>query len=173
MSLSRRAAREADYAEFVADRQQHLLRIAYAVCGDWHGAEDLLQTSLVKLYLAWHRVHRDGREEAYTRQIIVRTHISDTRRPVFKRERAGLEGWDAAARGDLAYEERSALFDALQQLPEMQRKTVLLRYWLGLSIAEAAADLGIGEGTVKSHASRGLDGLRTVLDPVDAAALER
>ena len=35
-------------------------------------------------------------------------------------------------------EERSALFEALQALPPMQRKTVLLRHWLGLSVEETA-----------------------------------
>ncbi len=38
----------------------------------------------------------------------------------------------------------------------MQRKTVLLRHWLGLSTAETATELQISEGTVKSHTARGL-----------------
>ena len=45
----------------------------------------------------------------------------------------------------------------------MQRKTVVLRYWLSLSVAETAQDLGISVGTVKSHASRGLASLQRVL----------
>ena len=36
----------------------------------------------------------------------------------------------------------------------MQRRTVVLRHWLGLSIEETAAELGIGIGTVKSLSSR-------------------
>jgi len=60
-------------------------------------------------------------------------------------------------------EERSALFDALQELPPMQRKTVLLRHWLGLSVAETARELGISEGTVKSHTSRGVEKLQVAL----------
>ena len=43
----------------------------------------------------------------------------------------------------------------------MQRKVVLLRHWLGLSVAETAHELGIG--TVKSHSSRGLASLQAVL----------
>ena len=34
----------------------------------------------------------------------------------------------------------------------MQRRVVVLRYWLGLSVEETATDLGISTGTVKSHA---------------------
>ena len=155
-------ARDAAYTDFVAARQTHLRRIAYAICGDWHRADDLLQTALVKLYVAWPRVEQQGKEEAYTRRILVRAHIDETRRP-WRRETPGLDGHDPVARADLPTEERSALFDALQELPLMQRKVVVLRHWLGLSVAETADELGIGEGTVKSHTSRGVAALKKAL----------
>jgi RNA polymerase sigma-70 factor (sigma-E family) len=174
MSRASREARDAEYAAFVAARQTHLRRIAYAICGDWHRADDLLQTALVKLYVAWPRLHRDGREEAYTRQILVRANIDESRRP-WRREHPGLDGHDDTARSDLPYEERSALFDALQALPVMQRKTVVLRHWLGLSVEEAARELGISTGTVKSHTSRGLAKLQESLEdyPRQAVSPER
>lgn len=158
----RQAEREAAYVEFVAARQAHLRRIAFGICGDWHQAEDLLQTSLVKLYVAWPRVRRDGREEAYVRRIMVRAQIDETRKPV-RRERPGLDGLDPVAADPVSPEDRSALFDALQELPLMQRKVVLLRHWLGLSVREAAQELGISEGTVKSHSSRGIEKLQAAL----------
>ena len=157
-----RASRDDEFAAFVAARQTHLRRIAYAVCGDWHRADDLLQTALVKLYVAWPRLHRDGREEAYTRQIIVRANIDEHRRP-WRREESGLDGHDPVARTGLPVEDRSALFDALQALPVMQRKVVVLRHWLGLSVEETAHELGISTGTVKSHSSRGIEKLQAVL----------
>jgi RNA polymerase sigma-70 factor (sigma-E family) len=157
-----RAHLEEEYVAFVAARQQHLRRIAYAICGDWHRADDLLQTALTKLYLAWPRLHRDGREEAYVRTILVRAEIDEHRRP-WRRERSTMSPPDRPARALLPAEERSALLDAIRQLPDMQRRTVLLRHWLGLSVQETAAELGIGEGTVKSHTSRALQSLRTVL----------
>lgn len=159
------ASRDEEFSAFVAARQTHLRRIAYAVCGDWHRADDLLQTALVKLYVAWPRLHRDGREEAYTRQIIVRSNIDESRRP-WRRERVGLDGHDAAARPGLGTEERSALFDALQDLPVGQRKVVVLRHWLGLSVEETAAELGISIGTVKSQSSRAVTRLQAVLEPL-------
>ncbi len=159
--------RDTDFTAYVAARQAHLQRVAYAVCGDWDRAEDLLQTALTKLYVAWPRVRRDGREEAYVRQIIVRANLDEVRRPRWRRERTGLDGLDRAApQPDV--DTRDELFAALQALPEMQRSVVVLRYWLGLSVAETAADLGISEGTVKSHAHRVLSRLRSkfvVLEP--------
>ena len=154
--------RDAAYTDFVRARRTHLRRIAYAVCGDWHRADDLVQTALTKLYVAWPRVQRSGNEEAYVRTIIVRANIDESRRP-WRRERATAETPDRPAPPRLGVEERSALFDALQALPPMQRRTVLLRHWLGLSVAEAAHELGISEGTVKSHTSRGLEALQRVL----------
>ena len=161
----RSADRDAAFSEFVAARRTHLRRIAYAVCGDWDRAEDLVQTALVKLYVAWPRVRRDGAEEAYARTIIVRAGIDESRRP-WRRERPGLEGTaEQESREPLPVEERSVLFEALQALPSMQRRVVVLRHWLGLSVAETATELRIGEGTVKSHSSRGLARLQELLAP--------
>ena len=123
-----------------------------------------------QLYLAWPRIHSAGREEAYARQIIVRATIDEARRPWRRRERSGIEERDVPARADLPYEERSALLDALHELPTMQRRVVVLRYWLGLSVEETATDLGISTGTVKSHASRGLESLRGLLQETGRTA---
>lgn len=162
-----KAALEASYVEFVSTRQQHLGRIAYAVTGNHHRAEDLLQTALIKLYRAWPRVERHGSEEAYARQIIMRTAIDDSRRGWFRKERVDTEvahAERAAPSTPAGPEERDELFTALQSLPVMQRKVVVLRHWLGLSVAETAAELKIAPGTVKSHSSRALAALRAHLD---------
>jgi len=155
---------DAAFSDFVAARQTHLRRIAYALCGDWHRADDLLQTALTKLYVAWPRIRHEGGEEAYVRQIMVRANIDESRRP-WRRERPTDALPDTAAEAGTAVEERSALFEALQALPEQQRKVVVLRHWLGLSVRETAAELRISEGTVKSHSSRGLAALEVALAP--------
>lgn len=159
-----RTDRETAYVDYVTARRAHLRRVAYALCGDWHHADDLLQTALVKLYVAWPRVRRTGAEDAYVRRILVRTSIDESRRP-WRRERATDVLPEHPAAEPTGVEDRSELFDALQDLPPQQRATVLLRHWLGLSVAETAAELGINEGTVKSHTSRGLAALRLTLEP--------
>ncbi|NGN95743.1 SigE family RNA polymerase sigma factor [Nocardioides sp. KC13] len=160
------STRDEEFSGFVVTRRPYLLRTAYALCGDWHRADDLVQTSLVKLYTAWRRVER-GSEEAYVRTILVRTHIDQTRRPWWRREQPGELPEQPGPVGQI--EERSDLFAALQALPEMQRKVVVLRHWLQLSVAETARELRISEGTVKSHSSRGLAALRTCLEPGNAS----
>jgi RNA polymerase sigma-70 factor (sigma-E family) len=158
----RQADREAEYVDFVAARQAHLRRIARGVCRDQHQAEDVLQNALVKLYVAWPRVRLEN-AEAYTRRIIVRAHLDEVRRPFRSREVVGLDGHDRGAPEGASYEDRSALAEALRALPEMQRKVVVLRHWVGLSTKETAADLGVAEGTVKSYCSRALEKLEAAL----------
>ncbi|MEZ0579901.1 SigE family RNA polymerase sigma factor [Nocardioides sp. MH1] len=154
--------RETSYVDYVTARREHLRRVAYALCGDWHRADDLLQIALVKLYVAWPRVRRGGSEDAYVRRILVRASIDESRRP-WRRERPTDTLPDQPAAAPTGVEDRSALFDALQALPPQQRAAVVLRHWLCLSVAEAAAELRISEGTVKSHTSRGLAALRGAL----------
>jgi RNA polymerase sigma-70 factor (sigma-E family) len=158
--------RDEAFSAFVLARQGHLRAIAYSLCGDWHDADDLLQAALTKLYVAWPRVTRDASPEAYVRRILVHVNIDDHRRRTRRVRTVSLEsGPDVPGRATIEVEERSAMVEALQALPEQQRKVVVLRHWLGLSVRETAAELGIGEGTVKSHSSRGLAALEAVLSP--------
>jgi RNA polymerase sigma-70 factor (sigma-E family) len=164
------SAGDAGYVEFVEARQAVLRRIAYAVCRDDARAEDVLQEALVKLYLAWSRVQDTGREEAYARRIIVNADLDQRRRP-WHRRRSGvpIELLDEPARVGASTEDRMQLLAEVRALPPMQRRTVVLRYWLGMSVEETAAELSISTGTVKSHASRGLAALRERLgESIDA-----
>lgn len=158
--MSSREERDAAFTAFVEAHQVRLRRIAYAVCGgEWDRAEDVLQTALAKLYVSWPRLHAAGAEMAYVRRIIVNADLDERRRP-WRRERPGLDGHDPVARPGLEPGERTDLLAAVRALPPMQRRVVVLRHWLGLSVAETAAELRIAEGTVKSQSSRALAALR-------------
>jgi len=161
----RRSQRDAEFEAYVAAARPRLRRLAYSLCGDWHAADDIVQTALAKLYVAWPRVVRASDSDAYVRRTVARTAIDESRRP-WRRERSGIEGHDRPADG-ADVPARHDLVAALQQLPEMQRKTVVLRHWLGLSVAETAHDLGIAEGTVKSHTSRALAALHDLMGEVN------
>lgn len=162
-----RTEREVAYVEFAASRRDQLRRIAYGMCGDWHRADDLVQNALIKLYVAWPRVVRGGREDAYVRKILLNAAIDESRRPS-RRERPTDELPETVAPVPTSAEDHASLVAALQTLPGQQRATVLLRHWLGLSVTETAHELGIAEGTVKSHSSRGLAALRGLMTQAGA-----
>ncbi|MCW2768430.1 MAG: polymerase, sigma-24 subunit, subfamily [Nocardioides sp.] len=82
--------------EYASVRRPHLRRFAYALCGDWHAADDLVQMALARAYVAWPRIHRAGAEDAYVRRILTRVAIDQSRRP-WRRESSGLEGFDQSS----------------------------------------------------------------------------
>lgn len=52
---------------------------------------------------------------------------------------------------------------ALRTLPLRQQQTLLFRAWEGMSVSETARAMGISEGSVKTHFSRGIQTLRKLL----------
>ncbi|MEO1573377.1 MAG: RNA polymerase sigma factor [Pseudomonadota bacterium] len=56
-----------------------------------------------------------------------------------------------------------ALYSALNRLPARQREAFVLRQLNGLSVEEAAAAMEVSTGSVKTHLSRAMSKLRSVL----------
>ncbi len=63
----------------------------------------------------------------------------------------------------------SGLAAVIAELSPQQRAVVALHYLDDLPVAEVAQILGISEGTVKSHCSRGMEHLRRHLNHSDRA----
>ncbi len=57
--LARSDECDAEFVAFVAAAQARLLRVAFLTCGDWHRAQDAVQTALVNVYVHWSRVNRE------------------------------------------------------------------------------------------------------------------
>jgi len=160
--------RDAEFGEFLDSRAVVMRRTAYLLCGgDWHRAEDLVQTTLTKVYVAWPRLRRDGAVDAYSRKVMVRSAIDESRR-AFRRRESVVEELPEVAGPPNGIDEAVDVRRALARLPAGQRAVVVLRYWEDLSVTETAALLGKSEGTVKSQAAKGLATLRRLLaeDPV-------
>ncbi|MFC0629117.1 sigma-70 family RNA polymerase sigma factor [Kribbella deserti] len=115
------------------------------------------------MYVAWPRIRRSGGEDAYVRRILVNASIDAHRRPWRREELPASELPDNPAQSSFGSEERDELVQALATLGPRQRRILVLRYWLGLTIEEVAADLQISSGTVKSQTSKALDNLRRQL----------
>jgi RNA polymerase sigma-70 factor (sigma-E family) len=157
-------ADELAFRSYATSHRAALRRTAYLLCGDWHKADDLVQTTLVKLYVAWPRMRSADRPEAYVRRTLVHCFLDERRRP-WRRE-SPVETIRDSATAERAADELMDLRAALERLPRRQRATLLLRFWADASVAETADALGCSEGTVKSQTARALNTLRGLLgDP--------
>jgi RNA polymerase sigma-70 factor (sigma-E family) len=166
--------REVQFREFVAARSAALLRLAYLVSGDTNLAEDLLQTTLTRTYLAWRRLDGIDSLDAYTRRVLLNTATSWWRRR-WRGERPTPQVPERPVSDQSdQMAERDAMWRLLGRLPARQRAVLVLRYYEDLSEADIAAELGLSVGTVKSHASRALAALRSHLgdDPAPVTRTE-
>jgi RNA polymerase sigma-70 factor (sigma-E family) len=154
-------SQEREFADYFTARSVSLRRLAFALCGDWHLADDLVQHTFLQLYRHWRRID-GGTLDAYSRRILVNAFLSHRRRS--RREHVVAEPPSGVA-PDPAEPRSDDVAAALAQLPPRQRALVVLRHLEDMSVADAAELLGIAEGTVKSQTSRALEKLRAALAP--------
>lgn len=154
----------------VAPRVVGMLR---AMTGDTRLAEDLAQTTFLKVHRARETYQRGAPLEPWIFAIARRTFLDDKRRqkrspvrlsddgalPEFQPEPVeGPQGFER-----LTDEQAKALRDRLQSLPEPQREALVLLKVQGLSTAEAAAITGSTVGAIKLRAHRAYESLRKAL----------
>ena len=153
----RREARDEAFREFAQAAIPALHRMAWAMVGDPHHADDLVQSTLEKIYVAWPRIGRDGAPPlAYARRALSRAVIDEARRP-WRREVTSdvlpeRSGGDEAGRSD----DRMWLVQSLGRLTTRQRSAVVLRHLEGMSVAETAEALGMSQSSVKAATAEGM-----------------
>lgn len=156
--------RDESFTAFVTAQAPALRRLAYAVCGDWHRADDLVQAALEKAYVHWGRVTSADDPVAYVRTILLRSAISESRRPWRRREHTSEQVPETSAddaSGSVG--DRLDLAAAVRMLTPKQRAIVVLRYVEDRSVAEVAQLLSIAEGTVKRQSHDAVARLRAEL----------
>ena len=157
---------DTDFVDFVRHRGDHHLRTAVLLTGDWHSAEDLMQSCLSKLYRVWHRLDTSSEPDAYLRRILINTHRSWWRAR-WRREIPRADLPDVPGPGDMG--EAGAAADeirgALSKLPVRQRTALVLRYFEDLAETDVADLMGCSVGTVKTHTHRGLVAMRRLIPP--------
>ncbi|MFG2197194.1 SigE family RNA polymerase sigma factor [Streptomyces sp. NPDC048639] len=150
---------DAEFAEFATARWNRLLRIAYMLTGDFHEAEDLVQTTLIRVCDHWRRIP-GGEVDLYVRRALINNHRSRLRKRRVTQFLTSLVP-ETPARGHAEnVEHRIALAQALDSLSSRQRAAVILRYWDDMSEQQTAEILGCSPNTVKVHTRRALTALR-------------
>ena len=147
-------------------RQHHadLVRLALLLVGDRASAEDVVQDVFTRLCTRGWVLAQDS-ALAYVRTAVVNGCRSVLRRRALARRAAVTrtapwrEVQESAEHTAILAEDRRLVLAALAALPGRRREVLVLRFYLGLPVAEVAAMLGISQGSVKSATARGLDSL--------------
>lgn len=149
-----------DWATVATAVAPGLLRLAVMLTGSREDAEDLLQTTFLRAQRHSHRIVGMSVPAAYLRRIMLNEHVSSGRRRRLQTvPLTEARGADTAAPA----ESEQHVWGWLATLPRQQRAVLVLRYYEDLPDGEIATLVGCSPATVRSHASRGLAALRTVL----------
>jgi RNA polymerase sigma-70 factor (sigma-E family) len=158
-----RADRDAALSGLHREHYPSLVRLACLLLDEQGAGEEVVQEAFVRVYESWARVDDPLR---YLRSTVMNLARSRMRRRLVARRRvepvttAAMTAEEHAVRLD----DRQEVLDAMRTLPRRQRECLVLRYYVELSEAEIASTLGISNGSVKSHSSRGLAALARRLE---------
>jgi RNA polymerase sigma-70 factor, ECF subfamily len=165
-----------EFGRLLEQEIPYLRRYARALVRNSAGADDLVQSCLVRALAKQHLWQPGTNLRSWLFTILHNQRISELRRSV-REERALASALLPPAMpfgGDPAAWAR--LFDvdrALAQLPEAQRAVVLLVGLEGVAYEEAATVLDVPLGTVRSRLARARDALRRLTDDEEDAAVSR
>jgi len=164
------AARDDEALASLYDRYRLILfGLLLRILNSREDAEDVLQEVFLQI---WRRAKDfdEGRGQAFTWMItLARSRAIDRLRVLAARHRLAAsasheteEVSDAAADA-VGSEQREIVAGALAQIPDEQRRTLMLAYFEGLTQSEIAARLDAPLGTVKTRMRSGMIRLRELL----------
>ena len=144
-----------------ARHRDRLWAVALRTLGDANDAADALQDAMISAFRRADSFRGDSAVTTWLHRIVVNACLDLLRRRAARPATSGLaaDALDALAAGHRQEQPDSDtaldVTAALRTLPPEQRAALVLVDMLGYPVAEAAAVLGVSEGTVKSRCSRG------------------
>jgi RNA polymerase sigma-70 factor (sigma-E family) len=162
--------RDIEYSDYVSARLPSLRRLALLLCHDWQRADDLVQATIIRVYMKWDKAAAADHTDAYVRTMLVREFLHEHRSRWVRLVRLGDE---LPAEQAAPVVDREAALDlqaAIAALPPRQRAALVLRFYCDQSVEASAEILGCSPGTVKSQTARALSTLRRLLGPDDSTS---
>lgn len=153
---------ETEFRAWAEESRPRLRMTAFMLTSDWYLSDDLVQETLMRLFVVWPRVVKTGTPDAYARRVLINKFL-DSRRRSWRGEVPQESLPDLPAVDPYIDPRREEVVAALRNVPDGQRAVLVLRFWDDLSVEQTAQVLGCSTGNVKSQTSRGLDALRRAL----------
>jgi RNA polymerase sigma factor (sigma-70 family) len=155
---------EAAFSEFVARYVNLVYSVARRRLGSDLLAQDATQLVFIRLAKSGLRFKEDGQLIGWLHRTSTNIAIdlwrSESRRRA-REEEAFMQ--NELSQSELNPELAQNLDEAINELPEKDRETLLLRFFAKKKMAEVGADLGISEGAAKMRVSRAVESLRELL----------
>lgn len=152
------------FAELVRRHRDRLWAVAMRTLRDREEAADAVQDALVSAMRNAASYRGEAAVTTWLHRVVVNACLDRLRRER-ARPRVPLGDLEIPDRADrhADLERRLDLHAALSRLPEAQRAAIVLVDLLEYPVADAAAELGVAEGTIKSRCSRGRTELARLL----------
>ena len=151
---------------------QGLRRYALVLTRNAEDAEDLVQETLTRAIAAAHSWQPGTELRPWLFRILHNAHVSGLRKARVRAQAAPDLPEPVAQPEALARIELAQVLEALEALPEAQRKPILLVALEEMSYAEAARSLDVPLGTFMSRLGRGRAALRKLLGELRRGKLQ-
>lgn len=151
----------AGFDAFYAATSRRVTHQMYAMTSSLADAQELSQEAYARAWQRWSTVSAYDDPEAWVRTVAWRLAASRWRKA--KLGVAAMLRHGAPEHVPEPGLDNVALVAALKQIPEVQRRAIVLHHLAGLSVAEVAHEVGAPEGTVKARLARGRAALAHLL----------
>jgi RNA polymerase sigma-70 factor, ECF subfamily len=151
----------AEFDAFYAGTSRRLLHQMYAMTGNLADAQELVQEAYARAWQRWGTVAGYDDPQAWVRTVAWRLAASRWRRA--KTAMTALVRHGPPPDASPPSLDNVALVEALRQIPDAQRRAIVLHHLCGLSVAEVAHETHSPEGTVKARLARGRAALAELL----------
>ena len=139
--------------------QRPLVNLAYRFCRHRGQAEDMAQEAFLRAFTRLHQWRENAKFSTWLYAVALNIFRSATRRAAvqelpLENSMGAVESVDPVE--DLETRQREALVRrTVRALPRRYREAVILFYFLDQNVADAAAVLGVPDGTFKARLHRG------------------
>ncbi len=153
----------AELASFVGATYSSLVSALTLYCGSREVALDLAQDALVRLCRDWSRVEKHDNPQAWLLRVGFNLARSRARRHAAERRPLARLPTPTSTSGTDSLPDVLDVRRALARLSPRRRQVIILRYFLGYTVAETAQLVGCSPNAVSSMTTRSLDRLRAAL----------
>ena len=153
---------EQEFDELYLASFRRLTGQLYAMIGDLDEAQECVQEAFVRAWAHRRKLERADHPEAWVRTTAHRLAISRWRRTKLARRPVDRAVGQRVEEREVD-PDHVALVAALRELPEAQRRAIVLHHIADLPVQAVAAEVGVPEGTIKARLSRGRTALAALL----------